>query len=119
MTVVVAFPWRTEPAVILLNFSGAGTSRADVPAVISPIFPSSWIHAELVVHLRRIGGIVASGGSGKVRLPVSARGESCGYLTLVQRTKPLPLRLERGGTRAQIMLGLDFLGDMASLALTR
>ena len=118
MTVVVAFQWRLEPAVVVLNLRGLRTSRADVAAVIAPIFPSSWIHAELVADLRILGGIVESAGPGRVRLPIAAQGESCGSLTFVQRKTPLSFRLERGGLRAQVVLGLDFLALFTESRLT-
>ena len=118
MAVAVRFQWRVDPVRVGLTFSGRGIARVHVVAVIAPVLPVSWIHAELAAFLRHIDGVRAAASGREYVTAFSVQGTEIGSFAMIQRVAPLPFRLERGGTRAEIMLGLDFLALFRETRLT-
>ena len=116
MTVVVQFPWRTDPALIFISFVSDSNVGIDTAAVVAPLFPRSWISNRLASYLERFGCLTL-GTDASAQAQILIEGLLIGSLKLERRLRPLPVRIEPG-TRAELMLGLDFLSLFRECRLT-
>ena len=117
MPVSVEFRWRAEPALVFVSFQSPANVRLDVAAVVAPLFPFSWISGQLASDLERFGCVTAAAAGSLVEASVTVQGVLVGPLQLSRRLRALPVRLEPG-TRAELMLGLDFLSLFRECRLT-
>ena len=107
MAVVVEFHWRTAGAIVYVSFVSASGIRIDVAAVIAPVFPQTQISQRLADSLERYG-CIAPGGNNIDEGRLIVQGTRIGPLQVVRRAGAFPLRIAPG-TRAELMLGLDFM----------
>ena len=123
----VAFRWRTEPPVVGIVVP-LRVGALFVPAAVGPLFVTTLIDVRLVEDLRSQGCELRDLGLKQVEVRVTVRGLPLPPLPMSIRSLPLPLRLEPGGARALVVLGMEFLslykacalrfrGDVATLTL--
>ena len=108
MSVHVDFPWREEPAVLVLAFRSASLAQVYVPAVVFPLFRNSVIAPEVAADLLALTGSRRHPNGG-ISARIATQGEEMGRLTFRIARHANLVRLEHGRARSQILLGFDFL----------
>ena len=117
MSLDVTFRWRTEPAIVGVTFESSTLTRVHVPAVVAPLFVTALIDARLVEDLRTLGCELREAGPRRVEARLIVGGYTLPALPVLVRAGPMPIRLEPGGPRPLMVLGLEFLSRFQECAL--